>query len=360
MRRERTIPDALTTFLHGLIFFIFVFSHTAAAQSNTAGNQSPKSKNAEVDWIQKVVDNWSYVCQNELKIEAKTLPWSIFYDTTSAWHLNPDLNILPAHEKTQRTVVFGGRTYPLFKTSHAQNVWIPEREPIPVSSYLNSTMPYAQNKKAYFVAPLPSLFRKLATPDQAGVLELLFLGNAIHELTHTRQLPMVIPQLLEIHKTDSRKSLDDNTVEQEYSNNPRYKQLYADESKHYWNAVFTSDNDSCITKCKQALQLTEIRKSEFFSATNQSLGRADEIFLSLEGSAMWAQYRVMLKNVPNPNERDLISWLVQQSPAWSQERGLALFLLIDRFDPSWKNQFFEKQLPLAYGHLAGVLAKRTK
>jgi hypothetical protein len=53
---------------------------------------------------------------------------------------------------------------------------------------------------------------------------------------------------------------------------------------------------------------------------------------------MWAQYRIILKNAPNPDERELLSWLVKQARAWSQERGLALFLLINRFSPDWKDQ----------------------
>lgn len=200
----------------------------------------------------------------------------------------------------------------------------------------------------------------MSTPDQAPYLDFLFLGNNIHELTHTRQLPFVLPQLLEIHDSDNRKSLDDNTVENEFSKNERYKKLYFEENAHLWKAVFTVDEDSCIAEIEQAFKLIEIRKREFFTGDNKGLGQADEIFLSLEGSAMWAQYRIMLKNAPNPNERELLSWLVQQAPAWSQERGLVLFLLIDRFALDWKYQFFEKQLPLATNYLRDVLAIRKK
>lgn len=332
----------------------------ATAQNSGAENKLPKSGNADILWIQKVLDNWNYVCLNELNIEAKTLPWIIFYDSSSAWHLNADENLLPPFEKTHDNVVFAGINYQLIRMGHTKSIWVPDREPIPLASFLTSTMPYAENKKAFFIAPLPSLFHKLSTPDQAPYLDFLFLGTTIHELTHTRQLPFVLPQLLEIHDSDKRKSLDDNTVENEFSKNERYKKLYFEENTHLWKAVFTVNEDSCIAEIEQAFKLIEIRNREFFRGDNKGLGQADEIFLSLEGSAMWAQYRIMLKNAPNPNERELLSWIVQQAPAWSQERGLVLFLLIDRFALDWKYQFFAKGLPPATNYLRDVLAIRKK
>lgn len=330
------------------------------AQNSGAENRLAKSGNADILWIQKVLNNWHYVCLNELNIEVKTLPWIIFYDSSSAWHLNADESMLPPFEKTHDSVAFAGINYQLIRIAHTESVWVPDREPIPLTSFLISTMPYAENRKAFFVAPLPSLFHKLTTPDQAPYLNFLFLGTNIHELTHTRQLPFVLPQLLGIHNSDNRKSLNDNTVEEEFSKNERYKELYSEESTHLWNAVFTDNEDSCRAEIERAIKLIEIRKREFFTGDNQGLGQADEIFLSLEGSAMWAQYRIMLKDTPNPNERELLSWIVQQGPAWSQERGLALFLLIDRFAPDWKDPFFEKELPPATSYLRDVLAISKK
>lgn len=332
----------------------------ATEQNVGAENHLAKFGNADILWMQKVLDNWHYVCLNELDIEVKTLPWIIFYDSSFAWHLNADENMLPPYENTLHSVGFAGTNYQLVRLAHTKSIWVPDRETIPLASAPTTTIPYAQNKKAFFMAPLPSLFHKFATPDQALYLDFLFLGIAIHELTHTRQLPFVLPQLLMLDKTDNRKSLDDNTVENEFSKSERYRKLYFEENSHLWNAVFTVNEDSCIAEIERAFKLIEIRKREFFSGDNQGLGQADEIFLSLEGSAMWAQYRIMLKHTPNPNEQALISWLVQQGPAWSQERGLVLFLLIERFSPDWKYRFFDKDLPPATDHLRDALAIRKK
>ncbi len=202
------------------------------------------------------------------------------------------------------------------------------------------------------------MYHKLAPKDQWQYLDLLFLGITIHELTHTRQLPFVLPQLVDLDKKDKRESLNDNTVEEIFSKDERYKKFYFDENARLWNAVFMTNDDSCVAEIRQVLKITDMRKREFFTGDNASLAQADEIFLSLEGSAMWAQHRIMMKNAPNPNQRDLLSWLVQQSPAWSQERGLVLFLLIDRFSADWKKLFFGKELPPATAYLTKILDKQ--
>ena len=79
--------------------------------------------------------------------------------------------------------------------------------------------------------------------------------------------------------------------------------------------------------------------------------------MSLEGSAMWAQFHVMLRNAPGASQKDLLSWLRQQSTVWSQDRGLVLFLLLDRFSPHWKKDFFGRELPPATEDLRQAIAK---
>lgn len=129
-----------------------------------------------------------------------------------------------------------------------------------------------------------------------------------------------------------------------------------------WNAVLTKNTDSCIHYIEQAFKVAVERKTKFFSSDRAGYDKIDDIFLSLEGSAMWSQYRIMLKNVPNrKNDEETLFWLLERTPAWSQEEGLALLLLIDRFDPDWKSRFFERELPSAWQYLKGLIAiKRSK
>jgi len=338
------------------IFIIFLFAISGGIIAQNSNENQLKPKKEDFLWIQKVLDNWNYTCLNDLKIAIKPLPWIIFYDSSSAWHLNADQSMLPSFTKTNDSVTFAGVWYQLVRVNHQKGIWVPDRKPVPLESVLVSTMPYAGDTKTFFIAPLPSLFHKLAQASgQEQFVDFIFLGGNIHELTHTRQLPFVLPQLLKLQKASRRESLNDNTVENEFSKDERYKQLFSEENRHLWNAAFAISVDSCRIEIEQAFKLRQIRMHEFFTGANQPLGEADEIFLSLEGSAMWAQYRIMFKNTPNPISRELLSWIVQQAGAWSQERGLVMFLLIDKFDSNWKALFFENQLPNATDYLQDLL-----
>ncbi|WP_276481139.1 hypothetical protein [Paraflavitalea pollutisoli] len=123
-----------------------------------------------------------------------------------------------------------------------------------------------------------------------------------------------------------------------------------------WKAVFTRDADSCKEYARQALATATSRKKDFFIGKYAGYDPLDDIFLSLEGSAMWAQYRLMLTNPPEGMRQDVVlEWLLQRSASWSQEEGLAIFLLIDRLAPGWQRDFFGKTLPRAFSYLRNVV-----
>jgi hypothetical protein len=116
--------------------------------------------------MQKTADDWEFTCRNELHIEPATLPWIIFYDSATAWHINPDVGLLPAYKKLTSSVRFAGVDYPLFQIDHKAKLWVPERDPIDVKTRAAAAMPVNNNEKTFFISPVPSFFYTLAPPDQ--------------------------------------------------------------------------------------------------------------------------------------------------------------------------------------------------
>ena len=184
--------------------------------------------------MQKTADDWEYTCRNELHIEPGALPWIIFYDSVTAWHLNPEVALLPAHKKLTSSVRFAGIDYPLFQVDHKKNLSVPERDPIDVKTRAVAAMPVSDNKKTFFISPVPTYFHTLAPPDQKVFLDLLQTGLNIHELTHTRQLSFVLPQILEAQKKYKLpESIDDNSIERTFENNEAYKALFFKEKNTF-------------------------------------------------------------------------------------------------------------------------------
>jgi len=188
-------------------------------------------------WMQTVLDNWEVICRRDLCIPVEPLPWIIFYDESRAWHLKPEKRLLPPSEISSHSLQFAGRTYPLVRMAHKDGkLWVPDREPIPVDFAKPPAvaMPYDQERKAFFTIPLPALFHKLAGPDHARNLDELFLGEAAHELTHTRHLVYAMPQIKRLRaRYKLPESFDDNIIQQEFRTNEEYKRLYDEERRRH-------------------------------------------------------------------------------------------------------------------------------
>ena len=343
-----------------LMFLFLTTGRVVVAQEVHADSSQAKN---EILWIQKTLDNWDSACRKDLNLRIDSLPWIIFYDSVAAWHLNANEKMLPSFQKTNSRFLFNKKYYELVRIPHRYNLWVPDRNPIAIGSLPTTAIPYANNQKTFFIASLPSLFHLLAPASEAVYMDYLFLGMNIHELTHTLQLPSVLPRLIQIEKSYKLpESIDDNTIEIVFSKSEAYKNLFLTEKTLLWNALFNENRDSSIVQIREALKITERRKKDFFSGDSLGYSKMEDIFISLEGSAMWMQYKTMLRNVPAGMDKEgSLSWLLQRTASWSQEEGLALILLIDKFDPNWKQQFFGKELPDAFQYLRNLVStQKTK
>jgi hypothetical protein len=316
-------------------------------------------------WMQATLDNWETICRRDLRLPAEPLPWVIFYDETQAWHLKPDRRLLPPHEASPYSLRFARKTYPLIRVTHkGGELWMPDRKPSAVGpgKLPTAAMLYDQERKPFFIVPLPSLVHILAGPEHAHSLDELFLGAAAHELTHTRHLVYAMPQIKRLrdrHKLPE--SLNDNLIQQEFEANEEYKQLYNEERKHLSAAILASNLDDCRQAVQQALSVSQKRKNRFFISDKEGYSHLEDVFLAMEGLAMWAQYRTARERAPAGEDwaKTLIT-LSERTDAWSQEEGLALFLLIERLVPDWQKRFLAPDFPSPFKALREVIVQPTR
>lgn len=329
-----------------------------SASQSIARRLETKPQASDIIWIKTVLSNWDSVCRYTLHLTVDSLPWIIFYDSAYAWHLHPDEKLLPTHTKSSYRFQFAEKNYDLYKVANAPYLWVPERKAINFSSLLASTMPYDNNKKTFFIAPLPSLFHQLAASDQSLYLDLLFLGTCCHELTHTLQLPFALPQLIKVQERYKLpENIDDNTIENTFNKNDAYLKLFNAEKEHLWKAVSAESNDVCKSELLKALELKDER-NKLFARDSIGYKYLDDIFLSLEGSAMWVQYQVTLRHAPKKQSwQETLNWLLERTSSWSQEEGLGLFLLINRLIPNWESRFFNEELPSPFQILQDASSK---
>ena len=339
-----------------------------AVISGQVGASEIEPDQATLAWMQSVMGNWEAACRRHLRIAVQPVPWVIFYDQNYAWHLNPEQELLPTQEKSTASLKYAGQSYPLWRLTHSNSapLWVPGRDALRLTQPEASAMPYADDQKFFCIIPLPALFHIFASADQAAAEDELFLGAALHELTHTRQLGFIQPQLNRLRASARIKlpdSLNDDLIEDTFRKNESYKHLYEEERDHLFRAVramLADDLATCYQETAQALAISQQRKHRFMSKDQRVYSGFEDVFLSLEGVAMWVHYQMALDHAPPGQDWfTTLGPIAERSAAWSQEEGAGLFMLIDRLVPGWQARFLALNPPSPFTVLREVIRKRS-
>jgi hypothetical protein len=323
--------------------------------------EQPNLDEATLGWMQAVLDTWEVVSQRELEMVASPLPWIIFYDGTAAWHLQPDTRLIPTHQESPTVLRYMDRAHALIRVPHdGGRLWVPGRAPLDFARHPVATMPYDEDRRSFFVAPLPALFHRLAGPDQARRLDELFLGLACHELTHTLQLAYAMPRIASLRgRYPLPPGFDDNLVQDTFGALEAYQQAYKAERALLGAAILAPNPEDSRTALREALSLSQQRRDRFFLGDKAGYAGLEDVFLSMEGMAMWVQFRTARARASA--DEDWMQTLVTLSArhdAWSQEHGLALVLLLDRFVPGWQARLLSPDFPSPFAILREAVTPR--
>jgi hypothetical protein len=303
-------------------------------------------------WMQSVLDAWQTTTRRDLRVPPQSPPWIIFYDDSTAWHLNPDSARLPSHTTGKASLRFANSRYTLARVANDGKLWVPGRDALPLAPR-SVTMVHSNGQKPFTILPLPRLYRRLAPADESDELDKAFLSAAIHELTHTRHLVGYGKRLEQLRaRYRLPETLDDNLIQERYAEDTAYTAILAEERTALTEAVFAKTPAAAKAELRKALAAAELRKKTFFEGDNAWLSELDDFFLVLEGAGMWAQYQHARRAAPpgEPWQRTL-GLLLNRTRSWSQGEGLTLFVLLDRFRPNWQATFMAATLPSPFAAL---------
>lgn len=313
-------------------------------------------------WMQMALDRWEDTCRRHLHLPIEPLAWVIFYDDHYAWHVSAEKDLLPPHETATVTLNFAGQPRALARVAHKQGLWVPGRdETLPIQVDL-SAMPYADDQKTFCIIPLPALFHTVEGLGTAAEMDEFFLGIALHELTHTRQLSLVMKQLRQLRKRyPLPEHLDDNLLEDTFSQNKAYAQGFNREMEALGNAAMADTTVECRRKGARALAIIQRRRAHYFVGKRKMFAPLEEIFLMLEGTGMWVHFQMARERAPAGEDvGTTLNKLAAKTNAWSQVEGLALFLLMDRLIPDWRARYFAPNPPSPFAVLqAAVRPKKA-
>jgi hypothetical protein len=111
------------------------------------------------------------------------------------------------------------------------------------------------------------------------------------------------------------------------------------ERDELYRAALEVDRSRQRKHLARALELVRARHARYFKGPNAAYAELETLFLTMEGVGQWAAYRLM--NVRAGGRHVEALRIVRDNRRyWSQDEGLALFLLIDQLVPNWQSRIF--------------------
>lgn len=122
--------------------------------------------------------------------------------------------------------------------------------------------------------------------------------------------------------------------------------------------VLAPDIETCREATATMLELASKVISSSSGGEYEGWAGLDDLFLALEGSALWVQAQMALDHASAGQDRtETLMSLVPFYAFWSQEEGMGLFLLIDRLVPDWKARYFGSEMPSPFDGLRVAVDK---
>ena len=125
-----------------------------------------------------------------------------------------------------------------------------------------------------------------------------------------------------------------------------------------FRAATAATDAEAKARAREAQARIAARRAKWFTGRDAMFADAEDTFLSLEGSGQWIAYAWLAKHPLGaeiaPDEA--LKRFRRGGRKWSQDEGLALFLVIDRLVPGWQARLFADEPTTALQ----LLAEATK
>jgi hypothetical protein len=261
----------------------------------------------------------------------------ILFDETCVYHINPDLAVLKADAKSR--IPFNRKLAEVYLVKHDGKIRLPNDQEIP-AQLLSFASNYDGGKKSFFTAAMPSVWQKAPHLKDEKNLNALVRSVFVHEMTHTlhrnfyARLDEIEKQMPEVE------NFDDDIIQNVFGKRDEFRKAYEIEHGLLYQAVSENNPARKRELARKSLDAMRARRQRFYAGKDAVFGELEEIFLTMEGAANWAAYSSAVGQ--GASEQDALKQIRRSGKYWSQDEGLALFLVIDSLLPKWQKKAFGK------------------
>jgi hypothetical protein len=296
---------------------------------------------AETLWIQKALDGWHEVSKS-LRMERARLPWVVLFNTSCVWHLESGDGAPAEATRTTTSLSFAGAPIVVRAMAHADKIRLPNGADIPVQPIAVTSLS-GNGSTPFFVMALPEVMRRHPRFVGDPNLDRFFLGVLMHEMVHTQHLPAIVEQLQAV--ADRYKvpdiELDDDIIQKRFEGVPVFKKAFEAERDMFFQAASESSSGKRKSLTDRGLSMMRERRARYFKGPDEMYAEFEDLFLSMEGAGQWAAFQYAKTQAgPGASDTAAIDFVRDNRKYWSQEEGLALFLLLDALVPDWQGRVF--------------------
>ena len=132
----------------------------------------------------------------------------------------------------------------------------------------------------------------------------------VHEGTHVAQFPTYGARMSTLsERYDLPETFNDDSIQLRFQGTPGFAASVTREIDLLLRASAAKDRATALRLARQARALMRARQDRFYPARDAYLREAEDIWLSLEGSAQWAGYQWVIRRdgggsrAPSPSRR---------------------------------------------------------
>ena len=298
-------------------------------------------------WVGNAIAAWTKVRKESLGLPSAKLPWLLLFNETCVVNIEPDPKFLhhdPLLVRPKRSR-FGRATVRAWIAPHGGKISLPDGGEVP-AGLLSFAAPYDSGKASFLISALPAVWRKAPHLQSEPNVDVLAASVFVHEMTHTLHSGFY-DQLSEIEKRKKTPDeIDDDIIQKRFEKVEEFRAMIETERKLLHEAASQPGRAEKRRLAAMALKAIDQRRHRFFADETAEFAEIEDVFLTMEGVANWAAFKAALdQGLTRPEALKLIR---RGGKYWSQDIGLALFLVIDDLLPNWQKRAFAAQNATAY------------
>jgi hypothetical protein len=278
---------------------------------------------ADQSWVDSSMDAWTHTAHRITGVGNVEKIRAIFFDARCMVTSDTAMNGGP---KSWRA------------TRHDGQVQVPNGPVIP-AGVISFAMGGDDGEQ--FIMSTPSVWRAADKPvNGLGSLETLMTAVVIHEGTHVAQIPTYGARMEALAKANNLpEEFNDDSIQQRFEGNSEFSASMKRETELLFAAADAKDDSDARRLAREARALRTARHHRWFTGAGSYLAEAEDIWLTMEGSAQWAAYQWVI----NPRGGAVPPGRTQFRTGrwWSQVQGFAVFELLDRLTgEQWRRHAF--------------------